>query len=247
MPSAPRGSQAEKQAYQLAECQKRVERFPTDLQFRFELGELYFQAGKFSEAIQEFQRAQANPHKRIAAMNYLGQCFGKKKATCDMAVRKFQEALKEKPVFDNEKKELIYNLAGVLETLGKKAEAIEQLKLIYEVDIGYKDVMARVNAFYARPRLRRTGPQCLSEIALPRSAVFVPKGHSRIAQRFNAGFRSHKTPSPEGTAESRPKRDAPRTRPIQPSLRDGCNTKLACPSVETLGYCRSVPPGQRPA
>ncbi|HXP63434.1 MAG TPA: hypothetical protein VN829_23225 [Dongiaceae bacterium] len=143
--------QAEKQAYQLAECQKRVERFPTDLQFRFELGELYFQAGKINEATQEFQRAQANPHKRIAALNYMGQCFGKKKATCDMAVRKFQEALKEKPVFDDEKKELIYNLAGVLETLGKKAEAIEQLKLIYEVDIGYKDVMARVDAFYSAP------------------------------------------------------------------------------------------------
>jgi len=88
--------------------------------------------------------------------------------------------------------------------------------------------------------------QCLSEIALPWSAVIVPKGHSRIAQRFNAGFRGQTTPSPEGTAESRPERHAPRTRRIQPSLRDGCNTKLACPSVETLGYCRSVPPGQRP-
>jgi tetratricopeptide (TPR) repeat protein len=138
--------QAEKQAYQLAECQKRVERFPTDLQFRFELGELYLQAGKIGEAIQEFQKAQNNPHKRIAAMNYLGQCFAKRKATCDMAVRTFQNALKEKPVFDEEKKELIYNLGCVLEAMGKKQEAIEQLKLIYEVDIGYKDVMAKVDA-----------------------------------------------------------------------------------------------------
>ena len=38
--------QAEKQAYQLAECQKRAERFPTDLQIRFELGQLYFQSGE---------------------------------------------------------------------------------------------------------------------------------------------------------------------------------------------------------
>ena len=39
--------------------------------------------------------------------------------------------------------------------------------------------------------------------------VLVPKGRSRIAQRFNAGFRSHKTPSPEGTAESRPQSPRP--------------------------------------
>jgi tetratricopeptide (TPR) repeat protein len=139
--------QAEKQAYQLAECQKRVERFPTDLQFRFELGELYFHAGKTAEAIQEFQKAQNNPHKRIPAMNYLGQCFARRKTTWDMAVRTFQNALKEKPVFDDEKKELIYNLGCVLETMGKKPEALEQFKLIYEVDIGYKDVMAKVDAF----------------------------------------------------------------------------------------------------
>ena len=141
--------QAEKRAYQLTECQKRVERFPTDLQFRFELGQLYFEAGNTAEAIQEFQKAQNNPHKRIAAMNLLGQCFARRKATCDLAVRTFQNALKEKPVFDEEKKELIYNLGCVLESMGKKEEAMEQFKLIYEVDIGYKDVMAKVSASFS--------------------------------------------------------------------------------------------------
>ena len=63
--------QAEKQAYQLAECQKRAERFPTDLQIRFELGQLYFREGKIGEAIQEFQKAKGNPQRRIGAMNFL--------------------------------------------------------------------------------------------------------------------------------------------------------------------------------
>src|SRR6266851_5861161 len=31
---------------------------------------------------------------------------------------------------------------------------------------------------------------------------------------------------------------------IQPSLRDFGNIQLASPNVETLGYCRDVPPGQ---
>jgi hypothetical protein len=33
--------------------------------------------------------------------------------------------------------------------MGKKAEAVEQFKLIYEMDIGYKDVAAKVDAFYS--------------------------------------------------------------------------------------------------
>ncbi len=140
--------QAEKQAFQLAECQKRVEKFPTDLAIRHEMGVLYFQAGKIGEAIQEFQKAQGNPHKRIAAMGYLAQCYGKRKMF-DLAARTLQNAIKEKAVFDEEKKELTYNLGCVLESMGKKDEAIEQFKLIYELDISYKDVAAKVDALYA--------------------------------------------------------------------------------------------------
>ena len=139
--------EAEKHAYQIASCQKRVERFPTDLQIRFEMGQLYFQAGKISEAIGEFQKAQNNPHRRVAAMNYLAQCFAKRKMH-DMAARTLQNAIKEKPVLDDEKKELLYNLGTVLENMGKPSEAIEQFKIIYEVDIGYKDVAAKIDKFY---------------------------------------------------------------------------------------------------
>jgi tetratricopeptide (TPR) repeat protein len=67
----------------------------------------------------------------------------------DLAARTFQSAIKEKPVFDEEKKELVYNLGCVLENMDKKEEAIEQFKLIYEMDIGYKDVAAKVDAYYA--------------------------------------------------------------------------------------------------
>ena len=81
-------------------------------------------------------------------MNYLSQCFAKRKMF-ELAVRTLQNALKEKLVFDDEKKDLIYNLGSVLEAMGKKDEAIKQFEQIYEVDISYKDVAARVDAFYA--------------------------------------------------------------------------------------------------
>jgi tetratricopeptide (TPR) repeat protein len=140
--------EAEKQAYELGECQKRVDRFPTDLQLRFELGQLYFRAGKISEAIAEFQKSQNNPHRRVPSLNYLAQSFAKRKMY-DMAAKMFQNAIKEKPVLDEEKKDLIYNLGSVLESMGKKDEAIEQFKIIYEVDIGFKDVGAKVEKYYS--------------------------------------------------------------------------------------------------
>lgn len=139
--------QAEKQAYQLAECQKRAERFSTDLQIRFELGQLYFQMGKITEAMKEFQKAQGNPHRRIQALSYLGQCFARRGIN-DLAATTFQDAIKEKVVFDDEKKELIYLLGCVYEKMAKREEAIAQFKLIYGVDVGYKDVAEKIDAYY---------------------------------------------------------------------------------------------------
>jgi tetratricopeptide (TPR) repeat protein len=138
----------EKVAFQMAECQKRAEKYPTDLAIRFELGQLYFQAGKIGEAIAEFQKAQANPNKRLAAMSLLAQCFAKRGMN-DSAVRTLQNAIKEKPAFDEEKKDLIYHLGCVFEKMGKKAEAIEQFLIIYESDVTYRDVGAKVDAHYA--------------------------------------------------------------------------------------------------
>ncbi|MCX6913664.1 MAG: tetratricopeptide repeat protein [Verrucomicrobia bacterium] len=139
--------QAEKLAYQLAECQKRVERFSTDLQIRFELGQLYFQAGKISEAMKEFQKAQNNPHRRIQALSYLGQCFARRGIN-DLAASTLQDAIKEKVGFDDEKKELVYLLGCIYEKMDKRDEAIAQFKLIYAVDVGYKDVSDKIDAFY---------------------------------------------------------------------------------------------------
>jgi tetratricopeptide (TPR) repeat protein len=140
--------QAKRQAFKLAECQRRAERYPTDLQIRFELGLAYFEAGKISEAIQEFQKARDNPHRRIQALYYLGQCFAQRGLN-DLASRSLQNAVKEKVVFDDEKKELIYALGNVYEKMGKAEEAIEQFKQIYEVDIGYKAVAAKIDKYYS--------------------------------------------------------------------------------------------------
>jgi predicted Zn-dependent protease len=139
---------AEKQAFRIAECQKRVERNPSDLAIRYEMGVLYFNAGKIAEAMAEFQKSKNNPNKKIGSMNYLGQCFARKKMY-PIAVTTFRDAIKEKLVFDEEKKELVYNLGAVFEAMEKRKESIEQFEQIYAIDIGYKDVQAKVEKFYS--------------------------------------------------------------------------------------------------
>ena len=139
---------SQRAAWQLDDARRRADQNPTDLHLRFELGDLYLKAGKVGEAIAELQKAQNNPNKRIPAMNLLAQAFAKRGMN-DLAARKFQEALKEKLVFDDEAKELRYQLGVVLDKIGKSAEAIDQFKLIYEQDVGYRDVMAKVDAYYA--------------------------------------------------------------------------------------------------
>ncbi len=138
---------AERDEFVITECKQRAERYPNDLIIRFELAELYFKAGRIAEAMPEFQKAQANPNKRLQAMSYMGQCLARRGMN-DMAARTLQNALKEKGAFDDEKKELYYALGGVLEKMGKSEEAMEQYKQIYEVDMGFRDVSAKIDAYY---------------------------------------------------------------------------------------------------
>ncbi len=138
----------ERDKFRLAAARARVDRYPNDLQLRYELGLLYFELNRLPEAIQEFQKAQNHPHLRLQALYHLGQCFARRRMY-DLAVRTFENALKEKLVFDEEKKTLLYALGTALEALGRRDQAMEQFKLIYEADIGFKDVAARVDAYYA--------------------------------------------------------------------------------------------------
>lgn len=141
------GLKLEKASMLVSEAKKRVERNPTDLQLRFELGEQLVRAGQYTEAIQELQRAKQNPNARLKAMNLLGQCYAEK-GMLDLAVKQFQEASTEMLAMDNLKKEIVYALGLVFERMGKKDESLKCMKDIYEVDYGYRDVAQRVEGSY---------------------------------------------------------------------------------------------------
>lgn len=115
---------------------------------KFELGVLHYERDEYKEAIQLFQKSQANPNTRIKALHYLGRCF-LQRGILDLAIRPIQTAIKEKEIFDEQRKDLTYDLGLIYDKMGKSEEAIEQFKQVYEVDIDYKDVSDRVDDYYA--------------------------------------------------------------------------------------------------
>ena len=135
----------------IEDARKRVDRNPTDLQLRFELGEHLLNAGEFKEALPQLQRARQNPNARLKAMNLLG-CAYRELGMLDLAAKQFEEAAKEILGMDTMKKEIIYNLGLVYAQMGEAEKSIVCMKQIYEADYGYRDVAARVESSYAKDK-----------------------------------------------------------------------------------------------
>lgn len=133
--------------FSLVECRRRVEHNPTDLQFRFELGELLVNTFNYKDAIPELQKARQNPSVRLRAISLLGKCFVER-GMLDLAARTLEEAVAELMVMDPTKKDLVYNLGTVYEKMGEKEKYIASMKQIYEIDYGYRDVAERVESSY---------------------------------------------------------------------------------------------------
>jgi len=138
----------QRSAVVINEAKGRVDRNPTDKTLRYELGQAYFNAGLYTEAIPELQQAKSNPNMRIKAILMLGRCFERKNMN-DLAKTSLQEAAKELVAMDAIKKEVLYELANVLEKMGDREGCLDALKEIYNADYGYRDVAKRVESSYS--------------------------------------------------------------------------------------------------
>ncbi|MBA3962866.1 MAG: tetratricopeptide repeat protein [Chthoniobacterales bacterium] len=143
--------EAKKQRAQILieDARKRLDRNPTDLQLRYELGEHLTSAGLYRDALPELQRARQNPNARLRAMNLLGRCY-RELGMLDLAAKQLDDAAKEMITMDAVKKEIVYNLGLVYEQMSDEAKYIDAMKQIYEVDYGYRDVAERVEKSYSR-------------------------------------------------------------------------------------------------
>ncbi len=137
----------EKTRFMLKDLAVRVQKYPSNMPLRFEYGYALMQDGRLDEAIKQFQQSKNSAQKQAMSLNYLGECF-RRKGLLDLAVDQFQAALGGMYSMDSVKKDVIYNLARTYEDMGKAAEALAQLKIIYSEDIGFRDVAKRVEDLY---------------------------------------------------------------------------------------------------
>ena len=140
---------AEERQFRLQEAEKLVQRYPNEFAYRYELGELYFEEGETDKAIKELQNALRSPKVRISALILLGKAY-KMKGFWDMAAEQLGNAKAEIPGVNEQKKNVLYELGECFEKQGEMDKAMSEYKALYGADISYRDVAAKIDAFYAK-------------------------------------------------------------------------------------------------
>jgi tetratricopeptide (TPR) repeat protein len=135
--------------FELKEFQRRVERFPTDLGIRADLGIRLARAGIYDQAIVELQRAKTAPGRKQEATVWLGHCFFARK-NARLAKRNWEEALASISSGDQKNfLELHYWLGRACEDQGEKTEAINHYDEVAAIEYGYRDVAQRLDKLSA--------------------------------------------------------------------------------------------------
>jgi tetratricopeptide (TPR) repeat protein len=147
--AAATAKEQEKENFLYDDAIAMVQRYPNDLQFRYELGYQYYLREQYNEAIEEFQLAQRNPQRRTLALYYLSLCFTRK-GQLDIAFEQLQKAAAELTLMDDLKKDVVYQMGILAEQMGRQQEAVAFFKEIYSVDIKYRDISQRIESSYQK-------------------------------------------------------------------------------------------------
>ncbi len=131
---------------EVEDFRRRVEIHPTDAQLRFQLGKRLMKRREYDAALAEFQKANADPRVQRDSRLAMAQCF-QHKGFADLAKKEYLRALEGLGDVDERAKEVLYNLALIAEGEGAAQDARSYYARIYEVDIGYRDVSAKMEQF----------------------------------------------------------------------------------------------------
>ncbi|MBX3464971.1 MAG: tetratricopeptide repeat protein [Planctomycetes bacterium] len=131
----------------VAEARRKVERNPTDLGARFELGAGLLEAGDVDAAIAELQQAIKDPRKKNEALFQLGRAF-QLKGLPELALGQFDKAM-QGAGSGVLAKEALYAMGQICSELGKRDDALRHFTRILEQDIGFRDVARRVEQMKA--------------------------------------------------------------------------------------------------
>lgn len=162
-------------------CRKRVERYPNNLGYKFELGQRYQLMGKYNEAIAEYQAARNDPRRKGLCLLALGECF-QKIQKYRLAMSHFEEAVQEIPERDAENRKKALYRAGKLAVVMRNVDLGEQyLTTLAGLDFGYKDVSALLDKvaeirkiLSAQAADQAAAPQAAEEAGGPQQAAAEP-------------------------------------------------------------------------
>jgi len=122
----------------------RVERYPDNVSWKFELAIRLKTAGSPAEAIKYFQAVQVDSRRRGAVALELGECFQKIKQY-PLAMRNYQtavESLGEREI--DLRKRALYRAGVLAAALKDRDAALKFLSNLAEIDFGYRDVAQRL-------------------------------------------------------------------------------------------------------
>lgn len=139
----------EKDSFRLIQAEDFVKRYPNEFSYRYELGDLYYKKGESDKAIKELQLAQRSPKVRVNALILLGKIY-RSKRFYDLAAEQFNAVKSEIAGPTEQKKDVLYELGRCYELQGDPEKAIAEYKLLYSIDISYRDVSRKVDEFYAQ-------------------------------------------------------------------------------------------------
>ena len=135
------------QQLRVGEARRRVERNPTDLAARFDLGIGLLAAGEVDAAIAELQQAVKDPRKKNEALFALGRAFQQKNLP-ELALGQFDKAI-QAAGSGVLAKEALYEMGAICQGLGKRDDALRHFTRILEQDIGFRDVAQKVEQLKA--------------------------------------------------------------------------------------------------
>jgi tetratricopeptide (TPR) repeat protein len=135
------------QQLRVGEARRRVDRNPTDLAARFDLGSGLLATGDVDAAIAELQQAVKDPRKKNEALFLLGRAFQLKNLP-ELALGQFDKAL-QAAGSGVLAKEALYEMGGICQALGKRDLALSHYTRILEQDIGFRDVAKKVEQLKA--------------------------------------------------------------------------------------------------
>ncbi|MBL8863878.1 MAG: tetratricopeptide repeat protein [Planctomycetes bacterium] len=130
-------------ALEVEDWRRRVELRPADMSARLQLGRRLHRSGDVDGAMAELQKAATDPRVKREAQVLLAQCF-QAKGFLDLARAEYERALEVAGPLDERGKEILYHLGSIAEAEGKPAEARAFYARIFGVDVGYRDVAARM-------------------------------------------------------------------------------------------------------